>query len=102
MPKPDLNSNEKIDWIYRYSRRTHHWAVFRGVISFLFFLVFVVLPVVGGVFAYKYFKTIDWTKFGNIQAQFEEFQNFGSVLQKFGGAFGSPESSGQNPSMPQR
>lgn len=100
MPKPDLTSDEKIDFIFRYCRRTYHWAVFRGVISFLFFLIFVVLPVVGGVFAYKYFKTIDWSKFGNIQAQFEEFQDFGSTFQKFGDAFKSSDASDQKPAMP--
>lgn len=98
MAKPTLSNDEKIDWLYHYARRTYHWAVFRGVISFLIFLVFVVLPLIGGVFVFRYFKNdFDW---GNLQSQFQDFKSFGESFKQFGEVFGSSESSGQKPSMP--
>ncbi|MFH0820510.1 MAG: hypothetical protein V1908_01925 [Candidatus Peregrinibacteria bacterium] len=76
MPKPNLTSEEKLDYIYRYAKRAYHWSIFRGIISFLLFMIFVVLPIIGSVYLYKYLKNFDMSAFKNIQSQFQEFKNF--------------------------
>ncbi|MBN2096054.1 hypothetical protein JW752_01505 [Candidatus Peregrinibacteria bacterium] len=55
---PDLSSLEaKMDQMLKYQRTVRGIAIFRGIISFLFFLVFIVLPIVGGVYFFKYIRT---------------------------------------------
>gem|GEM_PF-6817816 len=97
MSKPTLTSEEKIDWLYRYARRTYHWAVFRGIISFFFFLVFVVLPVIGSVYLYRYAKNFDFSSLKNIQSQFEEFKSFD--FSQLGQLLGGET---QKPALPKR
>ena len=77
MPKSQMTSEEKLDLILKYTKRAHHWNVFKGVISFLFFLIFVVLPLVGGFYFFNYLKdNVDWSKWKDVQGQFESFKNF--------------------------
>ncbi len=47
----------KIDKILKYQRTMRGFAIFRGIISFIFFLVFIVLPIVGGVYFFKYIQS---------------------------------------------
>ena len=47
----------KIDKIMKYQRTVRGIAIFRGIISFIFFLVFIVLPIAGGVYFFKYIQS---------------------------------------------
>ncbi|MFH1012287.1 MAG: hypothetical protein V1760_00925 [Candidatus Peregrinibacteria bacterium] len=84
MAKPVLSTEEKLDLILKYTKGARRWAVLRGVISLLVFIIFVVLPLIGGIYLYQYVKNIDLDKLQNIQAQFEEFKNLGEALKQFG------------------
>ena len=100
-PKPDLTAEQKIDYIYHYAKYAYHWSIFRGIISFLLFLIFVVLPVIGGVYLYRYAKNFDFSAFQNIQSQFQEFKNFD--FSQFGPMFGGQEQEAiQKPALPKR
>ena len=89
MQKNNLNSEEKLDRILKYTRRAYHWEVLRGIISFLFFLIFFVLPLIGGFYFFNYFKeNVDWSKWNDMKKQFQEFQgfdfqNFGAQIKEF-------------------
>jgi len=55
---PDLASLEaKIDQMLKYQRTVRGIAIFRGIISFILFLIFVILPIVGGFYFFKYVQT---------------------------------------------
>ena len=61
---------EKIDKILKYQKRAARAAIFRGVISFIFFLVFIVLPIIGGFYLAEYIKkNVDLDK---ITSQYKE------------------------------
>lgn len=47
----------KIDKILKYQKTVWGIAIFRGIISFIFFLVFIVLPIVGGVYFFKFIQS---------------------------------------------
>jgi hypothetical protein len=47
---------EKLDAILEYQKKAAHRALFKAIISFIFFLVFIVLPVIGGFYLYDYMK----------------------------------------------
>ncbi|PIZ72822.1 hypothetical protein COY07_02875 [Candidatus Peregrinibacteria bacterium CG_4_10_14_0_2_um_filter_43_11] len=86
MTKPELTSEEKLDQILKYQKRTYRWAVFRGVVSLLFFLIFIILPIIGGLYLADYLKNdMDWSKINEMKAQFENFQNFdlGELMKGF-------------------
>ncbi|MBN1258387.1 hypothetical protein JXA05_01380 [Candidatus Peregrinibacteria bacterium] len=57
MAREELTTNEKIDLILKYQKSARRWAVFHGIISFIFFLVFIVLPVVGTFYLFDYIKS---------------------------------------------
>lgn len=59
----DLASmDEKLNIILKYVKKAHRAAVFRAVISFIFFLVFIVLPIAGGIYLADYIKeNVDFT-----------------------------------------
>ena len=48
--------DEKIDRILAYQKKTAQMESFRAIMSFIFFLVFVVLPIVGGFYLYDYMQ----------------------------------------------
>ncbi len=49
-----MNTEEKIDAILKYQRGAYRWAVPRGLMSLIFFLVFIVLPVSAVIYG------LDW------------------------------------------
>ncbi|MBU1017446.1 hypothetical protein KKA33_00265 [Patescibacteria group bacterium] len=54
---PDFTVLEaKLDQILKYQKTARALAIFRGIISFVFFLIFIVLPIVGGVYFFKYIR----------------------------------------------
>ena len=63
--------DEKLDKIIKYQKRVAHMAVFRGVISFIFFLVFIVVPAIGGYYLVKYVK--DSGAYSRITTQYQDF-----------------------------
>ncbi len=70
--QPSLSEmDEKLDRIIKYQRRVAHMAVFRGIISFIFFLVFIVIPIIGSYYLVRYVSESDDYK--NIVNQYQEF-----------------------------
>lgn len=80
-----MTADEKLDLMLKYMKSARHWAIVRGVVSVIFFLIFIVFPAVGGVYLYRYFKTVDLSALKNIQAQFEDFKNFGAEFERLTG-----------------
>lgn len=79
--QPSLSELEgKIDKILVYQKRVARVAVFRGVISFIFFLVFIVLPIIGGFYLFGYLK--EKVDFNKISTQYKEFYDTVSVLNQ--------------------
>lgn len=54
--KEPLTLEEKVDKILKYQTRLHHLAVFKAVLSFLIFLILVVLPVFGFYYLSDYIQ----------------------------------------------
>lgn len=63
----------KIDKMLKYQGQVRHLAIVRGVISFIFFLVFIVLPIVGSFYLFRYFR--DSVDLNQISSQYQEFYN---------------------------
>lgn len=53
------NLEEKIDEILKYQKSAYRWAVFRAIVSFTFFLLFVLLPIIATV---VFIKSFDFTE----------------------------------------
>jgi len=53
---------EKINEILRYQKGAYKWAVFRGVISLVFFIFFVLLPIVATII---FMKSFDFSEMAN-------------------------------------
>ena len=71
---------EKIDKILAYQKHMRRIAIFRGVLSFLFFFVFVIAPIIGGVYLVKYFNE----KIGveKVRSQYQDYlQTFESITK---------------------
>lgn len=62
---------EKIDKILKYQKTARLLAIFRGFVSLMIFLVFIVLPIVGGFYLFQFFKTSD--TLDRIRGQYTEF-----------------------------
>ena len=71
---------EKVDKILKYQKRASRYAIFRGIISFIFFLVFIVLPIIGGFYLFGYLK--EKVDFNKISTQYKEFYDTVSVLNQ--------------------
>lgn len=68
----------KIDKIMKYQKTVRGIAIFRGIISFIFFLIFIVLPIVGGVYFFKFIQTS-----GLIDQLSGQYTDFYQVLDNF-------------------
>ncbi len=70
-PSQNLQALEaKVDKILDYQKGAYHWAVVRGVIDFLIFMVFVIIPIVGSFYLYKYIATeVDFGKLSDQYGQ---------------------------------
>lgn len=65
--------NEKVDQILKYQKHVRRVAIARFIFSFIFFMVFVVLPIMGSVYLFKYInEKIDVNQ---AKDQFFEFQD---------------------------
>lgn len=82
-----MTSDEKLDLLLKYAKSARRWAMARSVVSMLFFIIFVVLPIIGSVYLFRYFQNIDWSALQNVQGQFEAFKNFGAEFSQFKDAF---------------
>ena len=87
MEKKPLTTDQKIDLILKYAKSERHWAIFRGVISALFFFIFVVLPIIGSFYLVDYAKNnVNWSEWDkNIQQMKNQFKNLQSLNLQMGG-----------------
>ena len=51
----------KLDFILEHQKSQHHWAIVRGIVSFVLFILLVVLPVIGLVQLYQYLAQYDYS-----------------------------------------
>ena len=81
--KSTLDSiEEKIDQILKYQKHVRRLAIFRGIISFLFFFIFIIAPIIGGFYLVKYVSAkVDLTK---ISSQYQEFYQTIESIKKSG------------------
>ncbi len=81
--KSTLGSIEtKIDEILKYQKHMRYMAIFRGIVSFIFFFVFIIAPIIGGVYLVKYFNE----KIGveKVQQQYIEFLKIAEDIKNSG------------------
>jgi hypothetical protein len=70
----------KLDQILEHQKSQHHWAIVRGAISFILFILLVVLPVIGMVQLYKYMEQFDYSQiFGQFQTLSEGLNQIKNV-----------------------
>ena len=62
--------NEKLDEILSYQRSAHRWAIIKGVINFILFMVLIVLPIVGLYLAVRSF--VGQVDFGKLASQYHQ------------------------------
>ena len=78
---------EKIDQVLKYQKSAHGWIILRGIIGLIFFLIFIVLPILGGFYLFQYFKTnVDFEKISN---QYTEFRETIDELKEKSGQIGN-------------
>lgn len=73
-PKPGPSMailEEKMDQILKYQKTVRRLAIFRGIISFIFFIVFIVLPIVGSFYLFQFLKSSD--VLDKVSGQYKEF-----------------------------
>ncbi len=61
----------KIDKILKYQKHLRAMAIFRGVISFIFFMIFIVLPIIGSVYLVRYVQ--ENLDLDQVRGQYQEF-----------------------------
>jgi hypothetical protein len=60
----------KIDQLLEYQKSAHRWAVIKGVVNFILFMVLVVFPIVG---LYFFFRSMaSQVDFGKILSQYNQ------------------------------
>lgn len=62
---------EKIDKMLKYQKTVRTIAIIRGVFSFIFFMVFIVLPIIGSFYLFRFLR--DNVDLGQISGQYAEF-----------------------------
>jgi len=76
------NLEEKIDEILKYQKSAYRWAVFRAVISLLFFLLFVLLPIIATVMFIQSFDFAEITNgLQNAQNASGQMDQIGELLK---------------------
>ena len=69
--QPTLDSiSEKLDQILTYQKNAHRWAIIKGVINFILFMVLIVLPIVGLYLAFRSFAS--QVDFGKLASQYNQ------------------------------
>ena len=78
---------EKIDKILRHQKTVRNIAIFRGIITFIFFLTFILLPLLGGLYLFQFVKTnVDFEKIsGQYQDFYESMDQIKSTSDTVGG-----------------
>ncbi len=75
----------KIDQMLEHQKTVRRIAIFRGIISFIFFLVFIVLPIVGGFYLFQHIKASGILE--QVSGQYQDFyQALGSLKETAGQA----------------
>ncbi len=101
IPKAEPKSNqtslaileEKVDKVLKYQKTVRHLAIVRAIISFIFFLVFIIFPIVGGFYLFRFVN--DNVDFSQVSGQYKEFyeslnqlkstsDNLGGISDKMG------------------
>lgn len=74
---------EKIDKLLKYQKTVRALAIVRGIISFIFFLVFIVLPIIGSFYLFRFMQErVDFQKVSN---QYKEFyETIGELQSEMG------------------
>ena len=76
-----------MDQVLKYQKSAHGWIILRGIIGLIFFLIFIVLPILGGFYLFQYFKTnVDLEK---ISSQYTEFRETIEELKSNAGSLGN-------------
>lgn len=80
---------EKLDLVLKYQKSVRRIAIFRGIISFIFFVVFIILPIIGSVYFVKYInQKVDFTK---ISSQYKDFYQTIDSVKKSGASIKNVE-----------
>lgn len=95
-----ISLEEKIDKVLKYQKFVRGIAIFRGIISFIFFLVFIVLPIIGGFYLFQYLREhVDFDKIGS---QYIEFRETLDELKEKSGQVGNLNDLLKQPQIPQQ
>jgi len=72
--KPKLNTDEKIDLLLEYQKKTKRYNLIRMIFSILVFLIVVILPVIGIVWLGDYIKETLGLNPNDFKNSLENFQ----------------------------
>ncbi|MCK5611844.1 hypothetical protein KAR91_58785 [Candidatus Pacearchaeota archaeon] len=94
-PKAEPKSNqtslaileEKVDKILKHQKTVRHLAIVRAIISSIFFLVFIVFPIVGGFYLFRFVsENVDFSQIsGQYREFYESLNQFKSASDNLGG-----------------
>ena len=73
MAKEKLSTDEKLDLILKYTKSARRWRMVSAFISFIFLLVFIILPLIGIFIGYQYLK--ENVDVAEIQQKIEEVKS---------------------------
>lgn len=95
MDTPLEKIEEKLDLILKYQKHTRYMAILRGFVSFIFFFVFIIAPIIGGFYLVRIFNdNIDLDKVSSQYKEFyqtiESFRKSGDSLKKLEGTIKKP------------
>ena len=80
MSKSELKSEDKLDLILKYMKSAKRWRMVSAFFSFIFFLIFIVLPLVSLLYLGSYLKSnVD---IAGIMGQIEEVKSQAGVLDE--------------------
>ncbi len=63
--------NEKLDKILKYQKHVRRIAIFRGILSFIFFFVFIIAPIIGGFYLVRIFN--DKVGVEKVRSQYQDY-----------------------------
>ncbi|QQR83119.1 hypothetical protein IPJ72_04895 [Candidatus Peregrinibacteria bacterium] len=76
----EMTTDEKLDLLIKYQRSARHWAAFRGIMSFLVFFIFIVLPLIASFYLVDYIRQNVDLDAMKVQYQ-EALSGFGSLKE---------------------
>ena len=74
-----LTLEEKVDLLLKYQKQARFWAAIRGIMSFLVFMIFIVLPIVATVYIWDDIMAY-------MQGAIDQYQHAMDGLQTVNGA----------------